>query len=336
MNRDLKQLIPDGWPGIEVETEQDLIFLGKLNLEVLKQHWRGVERAEKARMRKTQELIDLLSDKTPMDFQEMAKGYEEPGFTEIAVPKDGWGVPTPMDAKSINRKHGATTFNVCGWCKYNAGGPCMHNCCLETDCQLVPSTLLTEEEQGKYQKRFDSPCILKADGDMLIRSMLIRIARYYHIGTMERIKLVKTDAASRARYLTRIAKEAEEKPLLPLYRPHEWFKAGDEVRWFASTGDLKLLPGKGGKFYAGKVVDGYRYQSGAVSVFTDEKICDSDWLQGQGVWCGTLRPEVMHLWEYEYLRTHADFLGVWLNSLFGQHYISVRQIEEMKNALMTS
>ena len=53
---------------------------------------------------------------------------------------------------------------------------------------------------------------------------------------------------------------------------------------------------------------------GCVSVCADEKIHDGDYCDGCGLGYGLSRPEVLHKWEYEYLKSHPDYLKVWIRA----------------------
>lgn len=303
-----QDLIPECWHGIYVPTEADLLFIGSKNIEYLKQYWRITERGLSRSVKEAQADIDMLAGKTPEDVKAMAAEYENPVFSRIGVKDDSWGDdPEPLDAESINRKPGATTFNVCGWCKHCGGGSCRYNYHITTYCPLIPRQLGNGETWGGNPKfRFNTPCAL-ANGTQELLDTCVE-----HLKA-RKAKLVaqKQQAASYARYLTRTMKQAEEKPYFAYHRPHDWFNIDDRVMFFTSDFD-GVFPGKANIFVPGKVINGYRHHDGGVSACADEPYHSGDYLEGRGSSFGTARPEILHVWEYEYLKTHPDFLKVWV------------------------
>lgn len=128
---------------------------------------------------------------------------------------------------------------------------------------------------------------------------------------MRTLDTARLSAEEKVCYLLTIIKNADEKPFLAEYRPSEWFNVGDEVVCFVDF-DGAIMQG----FVSAKVTSGYRHYDGCVSVIAEERIHDNpDYYGGCGLWFGTSRPEVLHKWEYEYLRTHPEFLEVWLRAV---------------------
>ncbi len=122
----------------------------------------------------------------------------------------------------------------------------------------------------------------------------------------------KVGVRKSVRYISNTMKRAEEKPCFASHRPGDWFEIGDKVVCFISKNlDYAL---KKSVFITGKVVDGYRHRNGCVSVYADEKIHTDSYCNGHGLSFGISRPEVMHEWEYEYLKTHPEYLSVWIKA----------------------
>lgn len=301
-------LIPEYWNGIYVPTEEDLIFIGSKNIEYLKQYWRSEERSLSKRVKEAQADIDLLAGKTPEDIKAMAAQYENPDFPSIGVLEDSWcDDPEPLDAASINRKSGTTTFNVCGWCEHCGGGTCRHSYHITTYCPLIPRQLGNGETWGGNLKfRFNTPCAL-ANGTQELLDTCVEYLK------ARKAKLVaqKQQAASYACYLTRIMSKAEEKPYFASHRPYDWFNIDDRVMFFTSDFD-GVLPEKAKTFVPGKVINGYRHHDGCVSACADEPYHTGDYCEGCGAGFGMSRPEILHDWEFEYLRSHPDYLKVWV------------------------
>ena len=298
-----QKLIPDYWHGIYVPTEADFVFLGSKNLEYLKQYWRREEREIVGRIKTVQAQIDILDGKTVDDIKAMAAEYEHPEFPKIGVPNDSWSKdPEPLDADSINRKSGATTFNFCGWCKYCGGGLCRHSYHITTTCPLIPEELNNGRGTYGYDEfRFNTPCAI-ANGTQELLETCVEYLKSKLAGLVEK----KAEISESVRFIADTMKKAAG------HRPPDWFELGDEVVCFISDDFENAL--KKGVFVTGKVIDGYRHGDGCVSVCADEKIHDGDSCDGCGLGYGLSRPEVLHKWEYEYLKSHPDYLKVWIRA----------------------
>ncbi len=304
-----QKLIPDYWHGIYVPTEADFVFLGSKNLEYLKQYWRREEREIVGCIKTVQAQIDMLDGKTVDDIKAMAAEYEHPEFPKIGVPNDSWSKdPEPLDADSINRKSGATTFNFCGWCKYCGGGLRRYGYHITTVCPLIPEELNNGRETYGYDEfRFNTPCAI-ANGTQELLETCVEYLKSKLAGLVEK----KAEISESVRFVANTMKKAEEKPYLAGHRPPDWFKLGDEVVCFISDGFEDAL--KKGVFVTGKVIYGYRHGDGCVSVCADEKIHDGDYCDGCRLGYDFSSPEVLHKWEYEYLKSHPDYLEVWIRA----------------------
>ncbi len=307
-----QDLIPEYWHGIYVTTEADLIFIGSKNLEYLKQYWRSEERSLSRQVKAAQADIDLLAGKTLEDIKTMAAQYENPDFPRISVMKDGWGDdPESLDAASTNYKPNVTTFKVCGGCD------CCERCktgtyqpeyYVITDCPFIPPHLIKEWCLGnKDVYRFNTPCAL-ANGTQELLDTCVEYLK------ARKAKLVarKQRAGAYAGYLAQVMRKAEEKPCFASQRPYNWFNLDDQVMFFVCDSD-GAIPSKLGTFVPGIVINGYRYHYNRVSVRSDEPFHTSEYCDGCGSYYGAARPEVLHVWEYEYLKSHPDYLKAWVH-----------------------
>lgn len=308
ININPQDIIPEYWHGIYVPTEEDLIFIGSKNIEYLKQYWRSEERSLSKQVKAAQADIDLLAGKTPDDIKALAAKYENPDFPSIGLLEDSWGGdPEPLDAASINRESGATTFNVCGWCEHCGGGTCRYGYHITTYCPLIPRQLGNGEIWGSHEKfRFNTPCAL-ANGTQELLDTCVEYLRARKAQLVAR----KQQAASYASYLAEVMSKAEEKPYFASHRPCEHFNLGDPVMFFTSSSE-RTIPGKANTFISGKVINGYRHHDGCVSACADEPYHTGEYCDGCGAGFGMSRPEILHTWEYEYLKSHPDYLKVWV------------------------
>ncbi len=327
-----QKLIPDYWYGIYVPTEADLVFLGSKNLEYLKQYWRREEREIVGHVKTVQAQIDMLDGKTVDDIKAMAAEYEHPEFPKIGIPNTpgNWAKkPEPLDADSINRKPGTTTFNFCGWCKHCEGGIGHYGYYITATCPLIPEELNNgslktklaglvakiipeelnngRETYGHDKFRFNTPCVI-ANGTQEFLETCVEYLKTKLAGLVAK----KAEISEYVRFIAKAMKQAEEKPYLAGHRPSDWFELGDEVVCFIPKDFETAL--KKGIFVTGKVIYGYRHGDGCVSVCADEQVHTDDYCDGCGLGYGLSRPEVMHKWEYEYLKTHPDYLKVWVRA----------------------
>ena len=306
-----QKLIPDYWHGVYAPTEASLIFLGSKNLEYLKQYWRRKEREMVGRIKIVQAQVDMLDGKTVEDIKAMAAEYEHPEFPKIGIsnaPGNWAQEPEPLDADSINRKPGMTTFNFCGWCKHCEGGLGHYDYRITTTCPLIPEELNNGRGTYGYDEfRFNTPCVI-ANGTQEFLETCVG----YLKAKLTELVAKKAEISEYVRFIAKAMKQAEEKPCLADHRPVDWFELGDEVVCFISKDFENAL--KKGIFVTGKVIDGYRYGGGCVPVCADEQVHTGDYCDGCGINCGLSRPEVMHKWEYEYLKAHPDYLKVWIRA----------------------
>ena len=307
----LQKLIPDHWHGVYVPTEAAFIFLGSKNLEYLKRYWECEEKKMADSIEIVQARVDMLDGKTVEDIKAMAAEYEHPEFPKIGIsdaPGSWAQEPEPLDEESINRKPGMTTFNFCGWCKHCEGSLCNYGYHITATCSLIPEELNNGRGTYGYDEfRFNTPCAI-ANGTQEFLETCVEYLKTKLVGLVAE----KAEIGEYIRFIAEAMKRAEEKPYFADHRPADWFELGDEVVCFISKDFENAL--QTGIFVTGKVIHGYRRGDGWVSVCADEQVHTGDYCDGCGLGCGLNRPEVMHKWEYEYLKTHPDYLKVWIRA----------------------
>lgn len=111
-----------------------------------------------------------------------------------------------------------------------------------------------------------------------------------------------------------------EKPLLCDLRPKGHFAIGSEIVFYLSpyypyyivTDPARLFAGRIGTLLAGRVIDEYNYSVQSIVIKTDTPFHIREDNQLSGVTEVSIeRPEVIHQDEYEYLRSHPEFLYQW-------------------------
>lgn len=120
-----QSVIPKYWSGVYATLDEELSFYSLSLLQYLVEYWREVMRSCDHEIEHLGGYVDFLSTQTVATLREVAAEYENPVFSEIGIRHDGFGGnPEPLDADSISRERETTTLNVCGWCKFTAGGTC--------------------------------------------------------------------------------------------------------------------------------------------------------------------------------------------------------------------
>lgn len=299
-------LIPEYWD-LTARTRKDIVFLGKVTIREMIRSWRYHAKELGSSIKERDELLKFLQGKTAADFRKLAEKFENPEFPHVGVQKDSWGNdPEPLDAASINRESGKTTFNVCGWCKYAGCGTCRYNYHITTVCDFKTRAGLKDEE-----RRFNTPCFLKDVSDEMLAQIRNGLSR-------ERDRLIseKRQADFNIGALLSLEDRAAEKPALPDRRPHDWFNVDDPVVCYIGKWQERIVKDQ---FATAKVINGYRHHDGCVSVCFDQRVHSGEYLEGRGSGYGMARPEVMHKWEFEYLLKHPDFARLWATQGVGKH-----------------
>lgn len=299
-------LIPQYWD-VTASTVEDVVFFGQITIREMIRSWRYTANGLGSQIKDVDEKLKLLRGKGAADIREIAKQYENPEFPHVGVPKDSWSRdPEPLDAASINRKRNATTFNVCGWCKYAGGGSGRYSYMITTSCSIKTHAGLKDEE-----RRFNTPCFLKEAPDEVFDEIRNGLAR-------ERERLIEEKRATdeKIKFLLTLEKRAEKKPAMPDHRPHDWFNVDDSVVCYVGMWKERIVRDN---FATAKVINGYRHHDGCVSVCYDERVHSGEYLEGHGGGYGISRPEVMHAWEFEYLLGHPDFASLWSKNGTSKH-----------------
>jgi hypothetical protein len=250
-------------------------FLGKLNIKRLIYKWQDAKYSHR------QNLIALKNQlKAVKNFNKESAKYENPtGCTGV----NHQGQLVPCDRESFVRKKNATTFNICGWCQFARCGTYINGMMIQSYCHF--------DEIGN-EKTFNTPCFLKNTPlDKIIKSKQNQIE--------ECIKAI-ANAKESIKTLRVLYNKTTKKPVLPNLRNWSHFNVGDKVVAVYEEKEVH-----------GQVVPGYRHQDGLVSIFADNKIHDNlNNCGGHGIWLSDSSPNVMHLWEYEFLKKDTHFAKV--------------------------
>lgn len=303
---------------VPIVTREQLLFLGRDNLQYLRQEWINLRKQVEPVLQRQRELLELLKSGTVEAIQEVAKQYDCPQYECC---KSRWRDEElmPADVAANERTADSTTFNICGWCKYALPYVALHSIVKIPDSQRVYHAscgALTDEWDEKYMHEFNNPCVLThglAGGMSLVQLRAQIMARHQRYLEGDRA------AEQRIALLDELLIKAEPKPLLPAYRKLEHYAEGTPVFWFEANYDKDgSLPypfrsncnraGEGACYRISRgVVTGYekyQYLPGSVKVQ----------LRPQDVMLQPHYTDVRLLsWEeLAYLADHPDYAQIWL------------------------
>lgn len=201
------------------------------------------------------------------------------------------------NSETINRRVGETTFKQCGWCEYRSTGVHRYDCMLEGGCKLL--------KWSSSDKYFDSECKLillgYKDIDCIIKSKETEIFR-----AEELIKSINCQID----ILIRLD-SPDNMPCLPEHRNHDHFNINDEIMVYIRDEEGESAIIKSG-WLKGKVIIGYRHHDGCVSVYTDKKYHNGDFLDGHGLWMGVSIPLIMLKSEYSWFVSNPTRFFDWI------------------------
>lgn len=310
-NNLIKMIIPS-WINIEINSWEDIEFLGKNNVIILLQYKENKIYSIEHEIKKLEEFILLLEGKSRLSLSKEAKRYQDPKIPRksLIIKDNSWSKELePSRAIDINRKSGSTTFNNCGWCKYAGGGSCRYSYYISTICSFFSYANKKVEETGVSTVG----CLLRK----LSKEDIAELVKAYQkkIKGLERKKELETRLLNR---LSSLAKRLEEKPYLSDLRPHDHFNVDDEIVFFIDTKEEKMI--RQG-FIKAKVIYGYRHHDGCVSSIAQKVMhLNNDYHGGKGLSAGASRGDVMLLSEFKYLKSNPDFAKVWVKSLKAKKY----------------
>ncbi|MCC6934482.1 MAG: hypothetical protein IT406_02195 [Candidatus Yanofskybacteria bacterium] len=298
-NAEVRALIPDDWR-LPCLTMHDVLFTGQANIRQMVRFWRHRAKEHAEDIKRADKLLKALHGKTASDFRALARRFVDPHFPLRGryVENGHDGPIEPMDGLSRARSAGATTFNVCGWCEHTTGDRQRFNYTISGACEFQKVSGVSPEEH-----LFDSRCFLpNASGALMgeIRSGLVA-ARARSVGA-------KRVVDQKIRVLLPLCTQAEKKPVFPARRPHDWFRVGNKVVFYAAC---EVNGRHWNEFIPGTVVGGLRHHDGLVYVRLGRI---PRWFpRGMDIESGQYNPAIMLAWEFDYLCAcaHNNFLHLW-------------------------
>ncbi|HNZ83664.1 MAG TPA: hypothetical protein PKL98_00065 [Candidatus Pacearchaeota archaeon] len=296
---DIVSLIPKNW-NLEAKTKEEIIFFGRATIRQMIRYWRDDASTLARRIKNIDKKLNLIKYKNAADISKIAEQYENPDLSNVDIRKDNFDkIPEPIDSDSMKRKGGATTFNFCGWCKYANPRTKRFSYCISGYCGFKKDANLYDNIRF-----FNTPCFLKkASNDEFkkIRNGLIQKKRQ----VIEEKKIID----QKIKKLLVLEKCSEEKPVITICRPGDWFNINDSVVCYIKKMEGRTL---NSSFAIAKVINGYRHHNGCVSVRYEEQVHMGENLEGHGGWYEISCYEIIHSWEFDYLIKHPEFAEFWI------------------------
>ncbi len=294
-NFEFVSLVPV-YDSLIIKTKEDVIFLGKENIDYLVRYWRREAKDLGYKIKETDIALNFLQNKSIANILKESKQFENPIFPKKKdnVNNDSenkW--PEPSDDASLARQPNTTTFNVCGWCKYTCNSISRHYYMIVGDCRFDPNVY--------FQHFFNSPCIFQNATDETLNA--IRMDLKYQL---KKIIRQKRNTDEKIQLLLNLKKQAEKKPPFPENRPYLWLNIGDTVMVY--TGDWKKHI-TSNLFITAKVIK--HYDNGVLRLLYEQRVNSDKTSRGYESDCGGSRPEIMHPWELKYLLEHSSYAKLW-------------------------
>jgi hypothetical protein len=288
-----------------VESWKQVATLGQQNIAALIMSARSNEKSLTATIGRLKEKLALLDGKTGDDIKEMAKEYENPTITEIGK-MDRNSDPEPLDAASIIRANGATTFNMCGWCKHSSGGLCRYNYSISTSCSLL--------DDSSPKTKFNTPCLLQPLSAEELAQQSERLRKEIR-GALEGRERVR----SGIRLLLRLKRlSTVDKPYLMSLRSYNHFKVGEELMVYVGNFESKTVEGD----WVPAVCISGEGMIGYLATFPFHDNFSS--FEGRGGSMGKSRPEVISRSTFCYLneafQSDLEFVELWVRNASQEHF----------------
>ena len=294
-----------------ISSWEDIEKIGANNVQRLIVSLRGREKSL------TRSIENLYAKRTLFDgidgsaFIEQAKEFSCPKLGAFAHREDSWDKESiePTEAADINREHGTTTFNICGWCKFS-GGTGRYGYTISGSCRLLD---FVPDHGYEGDVLTATPCQLH-----ILTGEQMQVAVATIEGQIASTKATREQVRMGIRKLLELKEDQQDKPYLMQLRPTDYFEIGDAV--MLHTKGLNIAEGLGA-WMPGKVIFGYRHQEGGVSVCCDQVAHSGPYLNGRGSGSGVTHPGCLKVEEFLYLRRAVElekdpvFFQIWLRSL---------------------
>lgn len=215
----------------KIVDEEEIKFLGEENITHLIQNKRAEAKGFSDAIKLISEQIDIIEKSDAGSMKKIAEKSENPTFTELGYISCGLSTKglEPLDEASKKRKYGATTFNICGWCKFVKKNEARHYYAINGFCQFERNGGISGERYN-----FNTPCFLPTASNDTLKKILEGLLK----AREELIKFKKTVDA-RIKNLFKFRHQTTSKPIFSDDRSDNYAKVGDKVVVYESSIFLK-------------------------------------------------------------------------------------------------
>lgn len=276
------ELVPHSEVRVLIQEETDLAFLGRENLKILTDYWQSQQAGLLTKASSLDHLITLIDQKTPSEIRALATtfGPPLPPITNTIIGQSLY----PTDLASIERAADATTFRLCGWCRFCQAFSSIYHCSLQGQCSLAPLP---------NHVTFDTTCMISYGSSEFLQLCLTNLGLQKLSLSFKLLQI-----SDKISYLQTLAKSTPSKPLLPQYRPNNWFQVNDSVRLFLS---------ETAKFTPAKVTLYHEQEPDPLLIASQPTDCS--------IRFSPRTPFALSEWEYQYFKQNPEYLDFWFKCL---------------------
>ncbi len=217
-----QDVIPDNHQRTPIIAYQQLVYLGSKNLAYYKSYWEHILTEVNQIRDFLQEVVDLLSDKTITDLQNLALQYDNPPCEVV------------YDMTHLNRTPGSTTLNLCEWCKYAVPKdfPYVKYYTAKDDTRLYrPSCgIMDYRWNAEFYEHRKLLCHLIHYDPANVPDLQDFLQNAHH--NLQQYQEFHQITSRRILYLNHALTDAELKPLFPDYRQLQDYPIGTPVYFF--------------------------------------------------------------------------------------------------------
>lgn len=279
---DLRQLVAGLSVSVRVASEGDLIALGRSFIQQLLRHWERTEMFATKQYTALSGLLPLVTGRgAAVSLRNQASMYVDARSSSDILALSG---------------DDATTLNRCGRCRYALGG-IREDRCSTPVCGLLPRS-------HSELRSFTTVCSFTNGSETASLAAIEASRQYLHTEHQRAYETLATAKVAQRYLRWLLSSPLEDRPLVPMLRPNDWFKDGDAVRYRVDTSEDGVS-----HFVRATVKSCYPYGGGfMVAVSADalngtagETVC----LEGKSA-------RLIKEAEFLYLREHPSFLELWL------------------------
>lgn len=135
---------------------------------------------------------------------------------------------------------------------------------------------------------------------------------------IEEINLRLKDMQNSLEDLKFVSLEAEQKPILPVLRPLDYFNIGDKVLFFVEKGNPDYVIKEG--IFEGEVICDYKHHRAWVNFVANESFHTGGFKEGKG-WRNVIESaNILLKTDVEYLKNNKEYSKLWFGTALEEDY----------------